>query len=67
MITKTVIKDYVAKRCPYLVSLELEDKSLIALLKKSVENQKKYQELAELENDDDTGSDDTFLDSQSTS
>ena len=51
MITKTVIKDYVAKRCPYLVSLELEDKSLVALLKRSIENQTKYRELAEEESD----------------
>ena len=51
MITKTVIKDYVNKRCPYLVSLELEDKSLVALLKKSIENQSKYRELAEEENE----------------
>ena len=63
MITKTVIKDYVAKRCPYLVSLELEDKTLIALLKQSIENQKKYRELAEQEsdgNDFDSDSDDGF-------
>ena len=60
MITKTVIKDYVAKRCPYLVSLELEDKSLIALLKKSIENQEKYKELAEEESDNDNDGDDTF-------
>ena len=59
MITKTVIKDYVNKRCPYLVSLELEDKSLIALLKKSIENQNKYRELAE-ENDEDSDADDVF-------
>ena len=64
MITKTVIKDYVAKRCPYLVSLELEDKSLIALLKKSIENQNKYRELAEEEQMDSFGNsgddDDSF-------
>ena len=60
MITKTVIKDYVAKRCPYLVSLELEDKTLINLLKKSIANQKKYRELAEEESDSDTDGDDTF-------
>ena len=60
MITKTVIKDYVAKRCPYLVSLELEDKSLIALLKKSIDNQEKYKELLEEESDNDTDGDDTF-------
>ena len=59
MITKTVIKDYVAKRCPYLVSLELEDKTLIALLKRSVDNQEKYRELAE-EEDSDSDGDDTF-------
>ena len=57
MITKTVIKDYVAKKCPYLVSLELEDKTLIALLKKSIANQEKYRELAEEESDDDDGDD----------
>ena len=59
MITKTVIKDYVNKGCPYLVSLELEDKSLIALLKKSVDNQAKYRELAE-EDDEDSDKDDVF-------
>ena len=45
MITKTVIKDYVAKRCPYLASLELEDKSLVQLLEKSIDNLEKYKEL----------------------
>ena len=59
MITKTVIKDYVNKRCPYLVSLELEDKSLIALLKRSLDNQAKYRELAE-EDDEDSDKDDVF-------
>ncbi len=59
MITKTVIKDYVNKRCPYLVSLELEDKSLVALLKRSIENQNKYRELAEEENEE-SESDDVF-------
>ena len=58
MITKTVIKDYVSKRCPYLVSLELEDKSLVALLKKSIANKEKYRELAEEEGED--GGDDAF-------
>ena len=64
MITKTVIKDYVAKRCPYLVSLELEDKTLIGLLKRSIDNQKKYRELAEEEAaeyfDNDKDDDDSF-------
>ena len=59
MITKTVIKDYVAKRCPYLVSLELEDKSLVALLKRSLLNQQKYRELAEEEGEE-SESDDVF-------
>ena len=45
MITKTVIKDYVAKRCPYLASLELKDKSLVQLLEQSIDNQEKYKEL----------------------
>ena len=59
MITKTVIKDYANKRCPYLVSLELEDKSLIALLKRSIDNQAKYRELAE-EDDEESDKDDVF-------
>lgn len=59
MITKTVIKDYVNKRCPYLVSLELEDKSLVALLKKSIANKEKYRELAEEENEE-SDNDDVF-------
>ena len=46
MITKTVIKDFVSKRCPYLVSMELEDKSLVQLLEKSVEIREKYREFA---------------------
>ena len=46
MITKTVIKDYVAKRCPYLAFLELEDKTLVQLLEQSIEIQEKYKELA---------------------
>jgi len=45
MITKTVIKDYVSKRCPYLASLELEDKTLVQLLEQSIDNQEKYKEL----------------------
>lgn len=46
MITKTVIKDYVSKRCPYLVKMELEDKTLVQLLENSIDSRKKYQELA---------------------
>ena len=45
MITKTVIKDFVAKRCPYFASLELQDKTLVQLLEQSIDNQEKYQEL----------------------
>ena len=45
MITKTVIKDYVSKRCAYLASLELEDKSLVKLLEKTAANREKYLEL----------------------
>ena len=45
MITKTVIKDFVAKRCPYLAYLELEDKTLVQLLEQSIDNQEKYEEL----------------------
>ena len=56
MITKTVIKDYVAKRCPYLAYLELEDKTLVQLLEQSIDNQEKYKELLldEQENGDDS-------------
>ena len=55
MITKTVIKDYVAKRCPYLASLELEDKSLVQLLEKSIDNLETYKELIsdQIENGED--------------
>ena len=49
MITKTVIKDYVARKCPYLVFLELKEKTLVDLLKKSIDNQNKYRELIEEE------------------
>lgn len=46
MITKTVIKDYVSKRCPYLVKMECEDKTLVQLLEKSVEIREEYKEMA---------------------
>ena len=32
MITKLVVKDYVAKKCDYLTKSELEDKTLVKLL-----------------------------------
>ena len=32
MITKLVVKDYVAKNCDYLTKSELEDKTLVKLL-----------------------------------
>lgn len=47
MITKTVIKDYFSKRCPYLASLELQDKSLVQILKQSIDNLEKYEELVQ--------------------
>ena len=46
MITKTVIKDYVFKKCPYLVCAELEDRTLVDLLKKSIDSKNRYKELA---------------------
>ena len=49
MITKLVVKDYVARKCPYLVSMELADKTLVNLLKQSIDNQSKYRELVEEE------------------
>lgn len=51
MITKTIIKDHVLKKCPYLTSLELDDKKFISLLKSSLAAKQKYQELLELESD----------------
>ena len=51
MITKTIIKDYVSKKCPYLTSLELDDKNFINLLKESINVKEKYRELLELESD----------------
>ena len=61
MITKIVIKDYVAKRCPYLAFLELEDKSLVQLLEESIENQDKYKELiAEQQENEDSDPDEVF-------
>ena len=52
MITKTVIKDFVEKRCPYLVSLELEDKTLISLFKQYVDLKEKYRELLSIEQEE---------------
>lgn len=52
MITKTVIKDYVSKKCPYLTSMEIEDKSLIELLKKYADLKDKYKELVNDEKED---------------
>ena len=49
MITKTVIKDFVSKKCPYLVKMELEDKTLVQLLQNSIDSREKYLELAEEE------------------
>ena len=51
MITKTIIKDYASKKCPYLTSLELDDKNFINLLKESIKSKEKYRELLELESD----------------
>lgn len=45
IITKVVVKDYVSKKCPYITSMELLDRGLIELLKKSDANQEEYKEL----------------------
>lgn len=45
MITKTIIKDYVLKKCPYLALMELNDNTLIDLLKKAIDNKTIYKEL----------------------
>ena len=55
MITKTLIKDFANKKCPYLVSLELNDKNLIELFKKYIDLTDKYREL--LEEDKEEGDD----------
>ena len=61
MITKIIVKDYVFKKCPYLVSLELEDKTMVELLKNSLNAQRRYVELVENEEDDDSrGPNDEF-------
>ena len=60
MITKTVVKDYVSKRCPYLVSLELNDNTLIDLFKKYVDLKNVYIELLEDEKEEGGDSDDGF-------
>lgn len=62
MITKTIIKDYVLKKCSYLTSLELEDKSLIGLLKEFIQAKNKLIELAgeELELDSNADNNDDF-------
>ena len=54
MITKIIVKDYVFKKCPYLASLELEDKTMVELLKNSLNAQRRYVELVENEEDDDS-------------
>lgn len=46
--------------CPFLVSLEFEGKTLNALLKKPIDNQEKYLELAEEESDNNSDGDDVF-------
>lgn len=58
MITKAVIKDYVAKKCPYLVSLELEDTSLIGLFKTYLDLKDKYKELVAMEKEEKEESED---------
>ena len=44
MITKVIVKDYVAKKCSYLAALELNDNSLVELLKKYFAGHKPNQE-----------------------
>ncbi len=55
IITKVVVKDYVSKKCPYITSMELVDRGLIDLLKKSEANQEEYQELVEIEKESSDG------------
>ena len=52
MITKVVIKDYVAKKCPHLVSLELEDTSLIGLFKNYLDLKDTYKEMVAMEREE---------------
>ena len=60
MITKTIIKDYVLRKCQYLTSLELDDKNFINLLKESITALEKYRELLELESEGFDEDQDTF-------
>lgn len=60
MITKSVVKDYVTKRCGYLTKCELEDKTLIELLKTAAANSSEYQTILSIDkemsfNEDDDG------------
>ena len=49
MITKSVVKDYVAKRCPYLTKCELEDKTLIELLKIAAASSSEYEAILSID------------------
>lgn len=65
MITKTVVKDYVAKRCKYLTKSELEDKSLIELIKNSLASIKDFNDVLAMdaeEGEEESEPADTVLD-----
>ena len=56
MITKLVVKDYVTKECDYLTKCELEDKTLVELLKNVASTA--GDTLAFLTDDDESGDED---------
>ena len=60
MITKSVVKDYITKKCGYLTQCELEDKTLIELLKIAAANSSEYETILSIDkemsfNEDDDG------------
>lgn len=66
VVNKLVIKDYVSKKCPYILLMELQNRGIVQLFKDSVDNQEKYRELVESEKEQeefkvDDGDDDQFF------
>lgn len=63
IITKSVVKDYVSKKCPHLAVQELNERLLVELLKKSINAKDYYEELVREEieeNPKETDLDDFF-------
>lgn len=58
MITKSVVKDYITKKCQYLTKCELEDKTLVELLKTAATSSEEYQALLSMDKEISFGDDD---------